>query len=40
MKKLSLFVIVAALLALAACKAGKPGDLETSVVRSIRFFLV
>ncbi|MGH9492955.1 MAG: c-type cytochrome [Terriglobales bacterium] len=36
MKKLFLIVSVAALLALAACKAGKPGRLETSVVQEVK----
>ena len=36
MKKLLLLVSLAALLALAACKAGTPGDLETSVVQGVK----
>jgi len=36
MNKLLLLVSLAALLALAACKAGTPGDLETSVVQEVK----
>lgn len=36
MKKLLLLISLAALLALAACKAGTPGDLETSVVQEVK----
>lgn len=36
MKKLLLLISLAALLALAACKAGTPGDLETSVVQGVK----
>lgn len=36
MKKLLLLVSLAALLALAACKAGKPGNLETSMVQEVK----
>lgn len=36
MKKLLLFVPVAALLALAGCAAGKPGNMETGMMRHVK----